>query len=198
MSMEFCAIMTILLTKALPATSSGTSTARLTSQTGPDTGNRVNDNQNEISNFSYQQSSHNTLALLRATEQHTSRRNLSNSSSNKTYETRGGPTKLTQTRKYKELVRHASHHKPASMLLSEKTFFYGINWQYDLLDEERSFESSWTRGVKCRIPIFWQGLKFDTTRSCVPRSFSFRSSHRLYCFILPKMKELISCWTWPE
>ncbi|GAM40502.1 hypothetical protein TCE0_039r12900 [Talaromyces pinophilus] len=122
-----------LVNQGPSATSSGTSTVRLTSQTGPDT-EMVNENQNEISNFGYtSQSSHNTLALLRATEQHTSRRNLSNSSSNKTYETRGA-LQSDANRKYKELVRRLPSQACIDALV--QTFFYGINWQYDLLDEE--------------------------------------------------------------
>jgi hypothetical protein len=91
--------------------------------------------QSQISNFGYSsQSSHHTLALLRVTEQHTDHKHTSTGSSGTNYNTSRGIFQSDADRKFKELVRHLPSLPCIDVLI--QTFFYGVNWQYDLIDEE--------------------------------------------------------------
>ncbi|OOQ89202.1 hypothetical protein PEBR_16841 [Penicillium brasilianum] len=91
--------------------------------------------QSTVSNFGYSsQSSHHTLALLRATEQYTDHKHTSTGSSGTNYNASRGIFQSDADRKFKELVRHLPSQPCIDVLI--QTFFYGVNWQYDLIDEE--------------------------------------------------------------
>lgn len=91
---------------------------------------------NEICNFGYSsQSSHNTLGLLRTTEQHADHNPTSSGSSGTNHHPLRRALQSDADRKYKELVCQLPS-QPCIDILTQ-TFFYDVNWQYDLLDEEQ-------------------------------------------------------------
>ncbi|KAF3400080.1 hypothetical protein F1880_008415 [Penicillium rolfsii] len=127
------------------ASSSSTNTVLPTPQTSL-AAEWASKDQSEISNFGYSsQSSHNTLALLRTTEQHTDRKHTLTSSSGTNYNPLQEILQNDADRKYEKLVRYLPSQPCIDVLV--QTFFCGVNWQYDLLDEEHFREKlgAWSK-----------------------------------------------------